>query len=78
MENTKYSTLEKSLLIRIGNNIKKYRKINKLSQEKLAFECGLDRAYTGRVERGEINISILKLKKISEVLGINITLLLEK
>lgn len=63
---------EKKVLKRIGENIKASRLKNGLSQEALAYESGLDRAYVGRVERGEKNISILSLLKISTVLKIEI------
>lgn len=61
---------DKDFLKLLGNNIKNFRKKADLSQEGLALKCEIDRAYMGRVERGEMNISILKLKKISDVLEI--------
>jgi len=72
-----YTKAEIALLKRIGANIKKYRKDADLAQEVLAFESGLDRAYTGRVERGEMNISILKLKKLADALKIDVSKLLK-
>lgn len=64
-------------LIKIGNNIKKIRKNENLSQEELAFKAGLHRTYIGSVERGERNITILNLIKISESLRADLTLLLD-
>ena len=49
------------LAIVLGRNIRKTRKEKNLSQEKLALMCGLDRSYMGRIERGEVNITVLKL-----------------
>lgn len=60
-----YQPNEKLFLINLGNNLRKLRIEAKLSQEKLAFECELDRTYIGSVERGERNISIINLRKIS-------------
>jgi len=63
-------------LIKIGNNIKKIRKKENLSQEELAFKADLHRTYIGSVERGERNITILNLIKISESLRVDLPLLL--
>lgn len=63
---------EKRILITIGNNIRKFREKKGWSQEELAFECGLHRTYIGSVERGERNITILNLIKITDCLGVRI------
>ena len=64
------------LAIVLGRNIRKTRKEKNLSQEKLALMCGLDRSYMGRIERGEVNITVLKLYEISKVLEVDIRILL--
>lgn len=64
-------------LIKIGNNIKKIRKKENLSQEELAFRSGLHRTYIGSVERGERNITILNLIKIAKSLNTDPTLFLD-
>lgn len=64
-------------LIIIGNNIKKIRKKENLSQEELAFRSGLHRTYIGSVERGERNITILNLIKIAKSLNTDPTLFLD-
>lgn len=56
---------------KIGNSIRKKRKEKSISQEKLALLCNIDRSYLGRIERGEVNITILKLYEISNVLKTN-------
>lgn len=63
-------------LKKVGRNIREARKAKGISQEALALASGLDRSYVGSVERGERNISILNLKKISYSLGITTSLLL--
>src|SRR3990167_7289394 len=57
-------------LIKIGKKIRELRKLKKFSQEELAAEAQLGRAYYGRVERGEQNISIQNLIRIALTLQI--------
>jgi len=56
----------------LGQNIRKARKEKHISQEKLALLCGLDRSYMGRIERGEVNITVIKLYEISKALNTDI------
>lgn len=63
---------ESKYLQQIGNRIRRLRKVIGLSQEKLADECGLDRTYVGGIERGERNVTILKLKLVAQKLKVNI------
>ena len=53
----------------LGANIKARRKENGISQDALALECGLDRSYMVRIERGEVNITVEKLYTIATTLG---------
>ena len=55
-----------------GRRIRTLRKREGLSQEQLAFRCGLDRTYVGGVERGERNISIVNIEKIARALGLSL------
>ncbi|KQQ76740.1 helix-turn-helix domain-containing protein [Acinetobacter sp. Leaf130] len=61
----------RDLSIKIGQLIRQKRKEKQISQEKLALLCNIDRSYLGRIERGEVNITILKLYEISELLDTN-------
>jgi ribosome-binding protein aMBF1 (putative translation factor) len=54
-----------------GIGLRQLRKQKGLSQEALALACGLDRTYIGGVERGERNISLLNIHKISRALGVS-------
>ena len=65
---TTYTEEEKEYLKKVGHRIRDFRMEADLSQEKLAFACDLDRTYIGSVERGERNISVLNLNKISKAL----------
>jgi transcriptional regulator with XRE-family HTH domain len=58
------------LLVALGIAIKKARQAAGISQEALAVDSDLDRSYIGGVERGEHNISLMSLKKISTALEI--------
>jgi transcriptional regulator with XRE-family HTH domain len=73
----KYLPAETTLLESIGNSIRKVRRKQDISQEDLANICEIERGYMGRVERGEVNVSILKLKKIADALKIEISELLK-
>lgn len=53
-----------------GKNVRFFRNERKLSQEQLAFLCGLHRTYIGAVERNEKNISINNIEKIAKALDI--------
>jgi len=53
-----------------GENLKKIRKSLGLSQEKFADLISIHRTYVGAIERGERNITLKILEKISKVLKI--------
>ena len=58
------------LSIEIGQLIRKKRKEKKITQEALALQCGIDRSYLGRIERGEVNITVLKFYEIAHILKV--------
>lgn len=68
---------EKEFLVKFGNRVRSIRKKLSLSQEKLGFLTGLDRTYIGGIERGERNLTLLKILKLSQVLDIKISDLFE-
>ena len=55
---------------RVGLKIRQYRIKNGWSQEELAFEANLHRAYIGQIERGEKNIGLQNLEKLTKALKI--------
>ena len=55
---------------KVGINIRKLRIKKGWSQEHLALETGLHRAYIGQIERGEKNIGIKNLEKIAKALQV--------
>ncbi|MDA8168717.1 MAG: helix-turn-helix transcriptional regulator [Nitrospiraceae bacterium] len=60
-----------------GKRVRELRLKKGLSQENLAEMSGLHWTYIGSVERGERNISLKNIKKISDALGIRMTELFE-
>ncbi len=61
-----------------AQNLKETRKVQGISQEKLAELAGLHRTYIGSVERGERNISIDNMERLAQALNVNIQALLEE
>ncbi|MEJ1165664.1 helix-turn-helix transcriptional regulator [Variovorax sp. CCNWLW186] len=53
-----------------AKNVRMARIAAELSQERLAFECGLDRTFIGSLEQGIRNISIDNIALIAEALKI--------
>jgi transcriptional regulator with XRE-family HTH domain len=71
MKNT-YSEKDRKFLKKLGENIRKCRMMKDISQEELAYQADLDRTYISGIERGDRNISVITLKKISNVIGFEI------
>lgn len=59
-------------LLALGNGIKSSRQALGMSQEELAAIAGLDRSYMGGVERGEHNLTVMAIVKISQALNIKV------
>lgn len=53
----------------LGARIRAQRKACRISQDALALACSIDRSYMGRIERGEVNITIEKLYRIAHALS---------
>lgn len=68
---------KKPILLAFGRKLRTLRLEAKLSQEALADVAGLDRTYIGGVERGERNISLVNLERLSVALGIPVEGLLK-
>lgn len=61
---------------KIGSNIRRQRKLLDINQENLALQANIDRSYMGRIERGEVNLSVDKLYRISAILQCEVSDLL--
>ena len=60
------------MLRQLGQYLRGVRERRGWSQEELAHECGLHRTYIGAVERGEYNVTVLTLRRITDTLGITL------
>jgi transcriptional regulator with XRE-family HTH domain len=67
-----------AMLVALGKAIKASRAEIGISQESLAVDADLDRSYLGGIERGEHNLTLINLAKISNALGLSPSDLLQK
>ena len=51
--------------VKFGHRIKELRLKQNISQEELAFRCGLSKNYISDVERGTRNVSLKSIEKIA-------------
>ena len=63
----------KAIEKQFGKRIRELRTTRGLSQEELAFKCGVHRTYLGDIERGERNPSLRNISVIAEALGVDIS-----
>ncbi len=61
-----------------GTNVRKYRTIKKISQEKFAELCGLHRTYISDIECFRRSISLENIQKIADALEIETYLLFKE
>jgi transcriptional regulator with XRE-family HTH domain len=66
----KHSTETRAFARKLGFAIRRARVERDLSQDELAWRCDIHRAYMGVIERGEQNITLLKLAQVCRGLGI--------
>jgi len=60
----------------IGETIKKYREQNNIDREIMAAELNMTPNAYGRIERGEVDLSITKLDKIAALLKVRVSQIL--
>lgn len=64
--------MQSAFLKHVGRNIRRLRRESNISQEELARLAKIDRSHIGRIERGEINATLLMLERISKALKTNV------
>ena len=62
----------------LADNIRRFRRTKKLSQEGLASNCDLHRTYIGSVERCERNVTLSTLETLAGALHVSVPELLTK
>lgn len=72
------SKAENKILKSIGDNIRKYRLKQNISQSQLAFEINTTLRQIQRIEKGESNAGIIYFIKIAEALDLDFNKLLSK
>lgn len=62
-----------SILKKFGHRLKEIRNNKNLSQEKLASIAGLHRTYISDIERGNKNVSLQNIEKLSKALRVKVS-----
>ena len=63
-------------LRQLGEAIRAARLERGLSQEALADAAGIDRSHMGKIERGERNVSVLNVARVSAALNLSVAALM--
>lgn len=61
-----------------ANNLRTIRRLKEISQEDLALDAGLSRAYISDIERGRRSVSIDVMGKIADALDTNLVAFFKK
>jgi transcriptional regulator with XRE-family HTH domain len=64
-------------LVQFGANLKKIRESKNLTQAQLAIDCDSDISYISRIENGKISPSLIYLKKMADVMEMELKQLFE-
>ncbi len=55
---------------KFGFTVRKLREANRFTQEAFSKHIGIDRSYQGRIERGEVSVTLSKIGLIARGLGL--------
>ena len=70
--------MQASVYEELGQRIRKLREKRGWSQEEFAHLCGVNRSYMGRIERGELNLTLDTLQKVGRTLDMPVWALLKQ
>ena len=62
----------------LGVNVRRYRKLKGMSQERLALDAGMERSYVSDLERGQRNPTVRALGRLASALDVEPKALLER
>ena len=62
---------DKAVIKKLGEKIRKTRLSKKISQEDLAYSCGLEYSQINRIELGKVNTSVSHLFLIAKELKVD-------
>lgn len=65
-------------LEKLGEQIKKFRKLKKLTQVDLELLCGIDNGDISRIENGRKNLELYTIVKLAEALEVKLKNLFEE
>lgn len=71
------TSLRESSMVIFGQTIMELRRKADLTQEDLAYMCGLDRSFMSKLERGVTSVSLLTLLRLSEGLNVKSSKILQ-
>lgn len=57
---------------KLGKNIKMMRVFKDKNQAELSFDSGLNQSYLSKVEKGTVNVTVIKLCAIAKALECNL------
>jgi transcriptional regulator with XRE-family HTH domain len=61
---------DKETLKTFGSNLKRIRKRKGLSLRALSYECSIDFSDIGKIERGEVNVTLLTIVQLAKALQV--------
>ncbi len=64
--------IDAKCFLKLGARIKKLREKKGVDQKAFAFDCGIARTQMHHIEKGQVNMRILTLKKIADELEISL------
>jgi transcriptional regulator with XRE-family HTH domain len=67
---------QKHNTMNIGDNIKKFRELKNITRETLSSELNMSLSGYSKIERNEVDLTISKVQKIAEVLGVDLSQIL--
>jgi len=63
--------IHNQFLMEVGKNVRRFRKEKNFTMVNLAYACDMEYRQIGRIERGEVNTTIVSILRISKVLEID-------